>query len=601
MAYRDLTAASELYPQELRYLEELTKEYAQRYPGAGQRLGVGSQDPHVARLLEGVAVLTSGLRAHQEAQFEEFVRNLAEAVCPRLLAPVPSMGIARAIPNPAHFEALAEGAACIPRGARLRDDAGRLFTASTELRLTPFSLVQARFENKRDDRWPDARAALILRLDAGGPVAEVKPDRLPIHLGGDNSALLYELLASCVRDVQFFPVRRDGRVGDLLARGGGVTKAELVPTDAGWGRGDVAPFDGHRLLLEYLALPDRFSFVELSGFARVRAALAARERAAAEKTQVIEVAVLFDRAAPKSVVQLEPSDLALNAVPLVNLFSKRVDLAAAPGRSEHKLVVDANQMGEYEIHSVVEVQADGARVEHVQSPQAGGGPGRSFSLSRRTRQERGLPAGSEMFLSLCDEKGQPVRDADIKVDALVMNRQVEELGGFRNELSLVDARVPARSVEWLRRPTQPRLNLWNGDTAFAALGLMTASLGSLLQGGGAGLRRALEALIHPRFASDRALLKDTIRQISSTAEPRSVREPDGRRAVVRVTVVRLEMTEGAFNAIGGPVLFSAVLHRFLADATPINSVVELVLARSRDPKAMDGVRWPATTGTRALV
>ena len=607
MALGDDASAQELYARELRYLEDLTREYARDFPRAGQRLAGGASDPHVARLLEGVAVLTSGLRAHQQRQFEEFVRSLAEALCPRLVSPVPSLGIVRVEGNRDHFDALADGTASIARGARLQDHAGRTFTATKELRITPFALEKATFEIK-PERWSNCSAALVLRLDAGGPVSAVKPDGLAIHLGGPNSALLYEWMAARATEVQFFGVAERGAVFPI-ASGGRVAKVDASPCDAGWGRGDSAPYDGHRLMLEYLALPGRFSFVEISGFARMRSALEEHDRSRKVQTQAVEVVVLFDRAPQASFVKLEDEDLVLNALPVVNLFPRRMELLSAPDRSEHEVVFDANQPDEFEVHSLLEVRADGKRIEQVRSPRADVKGACSFSVRRQTRLERGQDRGTNLLLSLCDEQGWPMPNAEIRVDALVMNRRISDdggsldrgrAGGGRGPLRLVDAKVPARSIEWVVGPTEPRMNLWSGDAAHAALALLTTSLGALLRDRGEALTRALEALIHPRFADDRALLHDAIGNVSSSSQPRGFREPDGRRSVLRATVVELEVAGGTLSAIGGAVLFSAIFQRFLADATPINSVVEVVLKRAGDKKGTQEVRWPPMARTRVL-
>jgi len=69
------------YEEELRFLREMGKEFAQSYPKIASRLELGSDevpDPYVERLLEGFAFLTArvrmkmdamSLRLHHPAQF----------------------------------------------------------------------------------------------------------------------------------------------------------------------------------------------------------------------------------------------------------------------------------------------------------------------------------------------------------------------------------------------------------------------------------------------------------------------------------------------------------------------------------------------------
>ena len=86
------------YNRELQYLREMGQEFSRRHPKVGGRLGLHGNDcsdPHVERLLEGVAFLAARVHLKIDAEFPTFVDGLVNLVAPHLSAPVPSAMIAR--------------------------------------------------------------------------------------------------------------------------------------------------------------------------------------------------------------------------------------------------------------------------------------------------------------------------------------------------------------------------------------------------------------------------------------------------------------------------------------------------------------------------
>src|SRR5262249_22550616 len=107
-------------------------------------------------------------------------------------------------------------------------------------------------------------------------------------------------------------------------------------------------FEGHRLLREYFALPERFHFFELSGF---RDALT---RCPGEEMELIialgETSHLLERRVNESCFQLF-------CAPGINLFSRRFSQVIEPDRfSEFRVVPDANRAFDYEVYSVEAVE-----------------------------------------------------------------------------------------------------------------------------------------------------------------------------------------------------------------------------------------------------
>ena len=84
------------YNQELLYLTKLGAEFAERHPAAAGRLRVSGdsvEDPHVSRLMQGVAFLNARIRRKLDDEFPELTDALLGQLYPHYLAPVPSMSI----------------------------------------------------------------------------------------------------------------------------------------------------------------------------------------------------------------------------------------------------------------------------------------------------------------------------------------------------------------------------------------------------------------------------------------------------------------------------------------------------------------------------
>jgi type VI secretion system protein ImpG len=82
-----------LYDQELGYLRSLAGEFADAHPKIAGRLRLSADavdDPHVARLIEGFALVAARIRQKLDDEFPELTDSLLGALYPHLLAPFPS-------------------------------------------------------------------------------------------------------------------------------------------------------------------------------------------------------------------------------------------------------------------------------------------------------------------------------------------------------------------------------------------------------------------------------------------------------------------------------------------------------------------------------
>src|SRR5438874_10301881 len=84
------------YDRELNALRRLAAEFATAHPRIAGRLRLAADavdDPHVARLLEGVAFLAARVHHRLDDEFPELTDALLSVLYPHYLAPVPSCAV----------------------------------------------------------------------------------------------------------------------------------------------------------------------------------------------------------------------------------------------------------------------------------------------------------------------------------------------------------------------------------------------------------------------------------------------------------------------------------------------------------------------------
>src|SRR6201995_6015449 len=84
------------YERELAAIKRLAAEFAHTHPKIAGRLrpsADGADDPHVSRLLEGMAFLAARVHHRLDDEFPELTDALLGLLYPHYLAPVPSAAI----------------------------------------------------------------------------------------------------------------------------------------------------------------------------------------------------------------------------------------------------------------------------------------------------------------------------------------------------------------------------------------------------------------------------------------------------------------------------------------------------------------------------
>jgi type VI secretion system protein ImpG len=580
------------YKHELAYLRAQGADFARRYPKVAARLalhGNESLDPHTERLIEATAFLAARVHRDLDQAFPQVAASLLEGVCPSLAQPVPSMTIAQFELDPEQGKVTAGFRVPRHTGLQARTMGGDVcrFRTAWDTVLWPLAIVHARFAE-------DATLRLTLECNAGVDFAELELDRLRIHLHGDwmMTMPLYELLAAGVSDVSVQP--EAGRPMLLSPRAW--REVGYAPEDS------VLPQPPHAqpaygLMQEYFAFPRKFHFFDLQG---LRGRMGTGRRC--------EI-VLHLRHTARGLDTLTAQHFQLGATPVVNLFAQTSEPIALDHRHfEHRLVADRQREAITEVHSVtsVVVSDPNARQPHTIPGFASAQHGdRMFWSARREHTLRGNLAGTDMFLSVVDTGNVTSAAAAnaatttsatpvVYANVLCTNRRLAEQvpAGARLAVEKVSQNAHVRC---LYEPTAARNPPLHGETLWRLVALLTLNHRSLASG---ETRREEWQELLRLFASDSPREQDQIRGVK-TVHTKSATAHVGSeawRGYCRGTDVALEFDADAF-AGGSPLLMGAVLARFFALYTTVNSFVRLTVRRG------DGIwkQWEPMTGCQPLL
>jgi type VI secretion system protein ImpG len=606
------------YDRELSAIKRLAGEFAEAHPKIAGRLRVsadGGDDPHVLRLLEGVAFLAARVQHRLDDEFPELTDALLGLLYPHYLAPVPSCLIAQLqcqpdLQTPTHLAAGLVFDTEPVRGETLR------YRSTAPVTLWPINVEAVRLSGQpivAPANAAAAGAAAVLRITLSCMVPEVTfsqlgVDRLRFFLRGSaNQTLpLYELLGSHVVSVAYADTAVDA--APVIVSRGAVTPGGFGPDEAllPW---SARGFSGFRLMTEYFAFPEKFLFVDFGQIDR-KTLVSGGNR--------LEIFVYLDRSAAELERTIGQQSLALGCTPLVNLFQQRCEpIPLTHTDVEYRVVHDARRPRAAEVWSVEQVReplADGSqRPWHpfhrlaASAPDAGV-PGGFYQVTRRDSVP-GVP-GTEVFLAPHDPEFDPQRPAGtvLSVDALCLNRDLPTdlpFGGGHPYLRLVAGVAAVSGVAAMTAATatcRPPLR----DKRFWRL-ISHLSLGHLSVTGGAdgaaALKEVLRLYDYHDSADTRAAINAVTGIVSETGVARAP-EPERRRTGSRTPPgfcrgvdIRLEMDARTWQG-GGLYLLASVLERFFALNATINSFTRtrVVLRGGTETVAS----WPARCGTREL-
>lgn len=599
------------FNQELVAIRQLAAEFAQAHPKVAGRLRLSPDtvdDPHVARLLDGVAFLSARAQARLDDEFPELTDTLLDVLYPHYLAPFPSCAITQ-------FSAKPDLAAQVdvPAGFELETEAVRgqscRYRTTSPLTLWPVKLESARltglpFTAPVNTLANGAVAVLRLVFTTLNPdvkFSQLGMDRLRLFLrGGQAAALqLYELLAAHTLGVALADT--PGDLAPMLLPASAVQEVGFAPEEAllPW---PARSFEGFRLLSEYFAFPQKFMFLDLAGLGA---------KTLVQESNRLEVFLYLDRTSAELERGVDANMFALGCTPMVNLFAQRCEpVALDHTTTEYRVLPDARRASVTEVWSVSsvrEVRQDGTSRPFLpfyrlsRDEAAAPGEGGSYLVARRDGPA--ALGGTDSFISLFDAGFDPEAKLDsvLSVEALCLNRDLPAdlpFGGGRPGLKALQ---PHTGIAAMACVTPPTPTLRPERRARKAWRLIShLSLGHLSVTGGAEGAAALKEILRLYDLRETADTRAAIEALLAvTARPGTARVPGARLgAFCRGLDVELEFDQRAFQG-SGLYLLSAVLARFLALHASINSFVRTAVRLRGKPEPE--LRFPPRAGAKVLL
>ncbi len=604
------------YERELAFLRRSGAEFGRRYPKVAGRLLLEANkcdDPHVERLLEGFAFLAARIHLKIDDDFPEVSEALLNVVYPHYVRPIPSMSLVQLHLDPDQGKLMS--GLRVPRGTQLysRPVAGMpcRFQTCYDTMLWPITVAAAKWVTPHELRPPvrggDAVAALRVELHGLPDVrfADLELDTLRLHINAESNltAALYEVLCNNCTEVLLRDPTPGSRIPPIRLPGDSVKPVGFSEDEA------MLPyprrsFPGYRLLQEYFTFPEKFSFLDVSGFDLARAA------GFGEKVELVFLISAFESSQWRAILEtgVTAETIRLGCTPTINLFPLTSEpILLTQKQQEYLIVPDARRRASTSVFSVDEVVAvspgatETLRFEPLYSFRHGReDAGGLYWYARRKPTGWLQEEGTDVYLSFVDQSSRiafPDLDA-VTTRLTCFNANLPSrlpFGDTKGDFEMPGG-GPIAKIITLVKPTtvvQPPLGkpqLWR------LISQLSLNYLSLEEGGVDGLRETLQ--LH-NFA-DTTTARTQIRGITDVRGSPSYARIVSEHGITftRGHKVEIEFDEDRF-AGGSVYLLASVLEQFLGAYVSLNSFCALV-ARSQQRRGV--IReWPPRSGHKALL
>lgn len=571
------------YQDELAYLREMGREYAERFPKRGGFLAEAGTDPDVERLLEGFAFLTGRVRQKLDDELPEFTHALLELFWPHYLRPLPSFTVVQFEPTSKALDKVISVERDTELAASEIDGTSCRFRTTSHLDAVPLTVSDLEIGPSNS---PYVR--VVLEPKKAGALKKLKLDRLRFYLAGESNAATS--LRLCLLRYTKKVVLRAKTLGEPVTLDATIRSGGLESTDALFPLPKVS-FPGFRLLFEYFAFPEKFNFVEVAGL-----------QALADVGNSKELELIFELSElPQEMPPVNAKNVMLNCVPAVNVFAHDGDpIRIDHTRSEYKLRPSCSDAAHYEVYSVEEVT--GVRRGQAQH--------RSYSpLFSFQREEGGLffrarraPSqtleGSDMFVSFVGHTNADELDIGetVSTNLLCTNRQLPRSLGLGAVSEHTSSSPRALKFANVTAPTPSVPAPISGDLYWSLISHLSLNYLSLAD---APRLRELLRLYDFRALVDRQAARTLDRKLSGIQDVRSERATRVLKgAAVRGLKVVLDLDEERFGGEGEVHLFGDVVNQLLGQYVSLNAFSELEV---RGQKFGEVHTWAPRSGERSIL
>jgi type VI secretion system protein ImpG len=587
---------NDYFSSELEGLRTRAIEFAKENPSIAEELMISQQnegrsrDPHIEILIQSFAWLTSRLRQNIESESSKLPSILLQQLYPHLICSTPSMAIAECKVNgfAADFNNgyLLQGQQSMePTKINANpEDANKLrqckMSTCHDSVLWPLKTTHIEHQAintlpKLSKHFPKAQSVINIKItesDKGATegISFKRPMRFFINLSTKSRFQFYDFLAKHF-------------VGAAIMDNAGNQLLKLTADDlklCGFEDNErLFPEDnyqdlGFSLLQDYFNFPEKFMFFEIKGLDNLI------------MSSSIELKLIFDESIPKA-LPLGDGAIKLNCVPVINLFEKTTEPLPIHYKDyRYRLYPSRENYDSFEIvkvNKLYSVNKNGESNElhpyfclDSNEIQESNGCQYRWLVQQETSHRKQL-AGTETWLSLYDvdfNNASPIGET-VYAKTQCSNRSVCELFPKQQSFSIIGS-SPVTEVTLLTRPTRHKGSNLQKEHLWKILSHLSVYYVSLTD---------------PKLAKD--MLIRFLSLYTNKGDPTSQRQiesiekltvcddvqphiTDGWRGYYRGTKFSLTLTERKFDG-SSTILFSRVLHQFLALFCHVNSFVRLEL------------------------
>ncbi|BAF88602.1 protein of unknown function [Azorhizobium caulinodans ORS 571] len=599
------------YNRELLYLRRMAQEFAARHPKIAGNLrmsGDGIDDPHVARLAEGVAFLNARIAHKLDDEFPELVNTMLDILYPNYLAPIPSMATVQFKPKPE-----VTTPQTIPVDTELDsepvDSETCRFRTRYPVTLWPVTVADASLKGRpivapSGPRTAGAFSCLRLTLRCSAPdttFSDLQPDHLRFFLRGQPSHVyaLHEMLFN-------------NAVAVALADSASDPTPVLLPPTAirpvGFGPDEVIlPYPAqsqpaYRTLTEFFVFPDKFLYFDVDLSTKVLG------NAGAE----LSVFIYFNKSDLALERSISKEFFALGCTPIVNLFRQRSEpVIVGHNRLEYRVIADARRPEALEIHSlnsVVATDAEGRRKTispfYARRPKGDETHAGYWAMARR--KSEGRLSGTEVFLSFSEiDPAFASTDIVVSAETLCLNRDLPArlpYGGGHPKLTPVQAAAAIGEVNCIS-PLTHTIRVPEGESRnWRLISHLLLNHLSLVGAGGLEALQEILMLYDFRGSPETRLMIEGITDLSARrGTARAPRRPGDAAwgdAICQGIDLAVEFNPANFSG-SSLFLFAMVLDQFFGLHASINSFTRLTATVKGQPGILR--TWPARAGFRPLL
>ena len=581
------------YEKELAFIRQMGSSFSKEHPKIAGRLGISAdtiEDPHVSRLVEGFAYLNARIQHKLDDDFPELTDALLSVIFPHYQRPIPSMSIMQFTPDKDQLDAKYTVARETQIETEYFQGEHCRFTLNYDVDLYPIEIKSAQligrpFTTPGANKMRGAASVLKISLETFAPeitFADISFEKLRVYLRGQPQHIhpLYKLLCSNCLGITLSSPDKELQPtflpGNTIKQVGFETEDGLLPYPS-------SSFIGYRLLTEFFVFPEKFMFLDFTGF---------DEKIPLGTETKLDIYVYLSETNIELEHNINIDTFALNCAPMTNLFKQKADpIRLDQTKTEYQIIPDARRPLGFEVYSVDNVIAStptgdkinylpfyGLNHEHKNSDD------HAYWFASRRNSKLGYQErddATDVFLSLVDLQFNPCipDERTLSLALTCSNRDQPSKLPYNLEhpkLQCVNSAPPCTAIRCITQPSKTVQPPLRNHARWRLISHLNLNHLSLM--GGESATKALKEILRLYDFKDSSVTKGLVESIISVTA-RQISAPlniDGHATMCRGVEVEI-LLDGNLLTGSSSYLYASVLEYFFALYCSINSFTRTLI------------------------